>query len=153
MRLTLIFSERDSMSRKATKEDAQIGKVDVFRGISFDDWLKLFMQVCSGSLLSCCVLWLILGTSIAFFLLEVNTTSQMKSFDISWSQTHIKLVSDRTLFDWQSSVSITPLGSSYCLSSSPFLSVACGLAAGQHPAVVEQARKLITVHQFNNEPL
>ena len=88
------------MSRKATKGDAQIGKVDVFRGISFDDWLKLFMQVCSDSLLPCCGLWLILGTSIAFFLLdEVNTTSQMKFFDISWSQTHIKLVSDRTLFD------------------------------------------------------
>jgi general transcription factor 3C polypeptide 3 (transcription factor C subunit 4) len=150
----LIFSERDSMSRKATKGDAQIGKVDVFRGISFDDWLKLFMQVCSDSILLCCALWLILGTSIAFFLLdEVNTTLQMKSFDISWSQTHIKLVSDRTLFDWQSSVSTTPLGSSYCLSSSSFLPVACGLAAGQHITVVEQARKLITVHQFNNEPL
>ena len=148
----MIFLERDSMSRKATKGDAQIGKVDVFRGISFDDWLKLFMQVCSDSLL----LWSLVdtGTSIAFFLLdEVNTTSQMKSFDISWSQTHIKLVSDRTLFDWQSSVSITPLGFSYCLSSWSFLPVACGLAAGQHAAVVEQARKLITVHQFNNEPL
>ncbi|EDR05756.1 uncharacterized protein LACBIDRAFT_329309 [Laccaria bicolor S238N-H82] len=94
--------ECDSMSRKVTKGDTQIGKfkVDVFREISFDDWLKLFMQ--------------------------------MKSSDISMSQTHIKIVSDRTI---------------------RLAIITCGLAAGQHTAVVEQAHKLITVHQFNNEPL
>ena len=37
----------------ATKGD---GKVDMFRGISFDDWLKLFMQVGSDSLALLCPL-------------------------------------------------------------------------------------------------
>lgn len=107
--------ERDSMSRKATKGDAQIGKVDVFRGISFDDWLKLFMQYC--------------------FLL-----TRRGQYDVADEiLRHIMVSNAYQARERQDSIRLAI--------------ITCGLAAGQHTAVVEQARKLITVHQFNNEPL
>ena len=62
-----------------------------------------------------------------------------------------------SLFDWQLSLSITSLSSSYRLSTPSFPSLACGLAEGPHVVTVEQAHKLVTVHlqytNFNNEPL
>ena len=39
LKLTLIFLGCDNMLRKATEGDAQIGKVDVFRGISLHDYV------------------------------------------------------------------------------------------------------------------
>lgn len=44
--------ERDSLARSNTRAKQQAtskvgsGSVDVFRGVSFDDWLKMIMQVC-----------------------------------------------------------------------------------------------------------
>ncbi|EDR04660.1 uncharacterized protein LACBIDRAFT_304399 [Laccaria bicolor S238N-H82] len=107
--------EHDSMSRKATKGEVQIGKVDVFRGISFDDWLKLFMQYC--------------------FLL-----TRQGQYDIADEiLRHILVSNAYQARERQDSIRLAI--------------ITCGLAAGQHTAVVVQARKLITVHQFNNEPL
>ena len=107
---------------------------------------KLFKQVCSNSLLLCS--FVDTGDQYCFIL------TQRGQYDVAdaifW---HIMVLNayQACLFNWQLSVSIIPLGFSYCLSSSSFLPVACGLAAGQHTAVIEQGRKLITVHQFNNE--
>jgi general transcription factor 3C polypeptide 3 (transcription factor C subunit 4) len=64
-------------------------------------------------------------------------------------------VSCGTVFDWQPSVSISEHHSPWLFVLSELIvisALACGLAAGQDAAVVEQARNLITVHQFN-EPL
>lgn len=37
---------RDAMARQAAKSGGSAaGSVDVFRGVSFDDWLRIFMQV------------------------------------------------------------------------------------------------------------
>ncbi|EDR07780.1 uncharacterized protein LACBIDRAFT_297936 [Laccaria bicolor S238N-H82] len=112
---SLTWVERDSMSRKVTKGDAQIGKVDVFRGISFDDWLKLFMQYC--------------------FIL-----TRRGQYDVADEiLRHIMVSNAYQARERQDSIRLAI--------------ITCGLAAGQHFAVVEQARKLITIHQFNNEPL
>lgn len=37
--------ERDSLARKSARSGEKPGAVNVFRGINFDDWLRLFMQV------------------------------------------------------------------------------------------------------------
>jgi general transcription factor 3C polypeptide 3 (transcription factor C subunit 4) len=37
--------ERDSLARKSARGGSKMEAVNVFRGISFDDWLRLFMQV------------------------------------------------------------------------------------------------------------
>ena len=37
--------ERDSLARKSSRHGEKPDAVDVFRGVSFDDWLQLFMQV------------------------------------------------------------------------------------------------------------
>lgn len=39
------FAERDSLARKSAKSGEKVVGVNVFRGISFDDWLRIFMQV------------------------------------------------------------------------------------------------------------
>jgi general transcription factor 3C polypeptide 3 (transcription factor C subunit 4) len=39
--------EHDAMTRKAKRADARLEKVNMYRGVSFDDWLRLFMQVSS----------------------------------------------------------------------------------------------------------
>ncbi|PBK91165.1 TPR-like protein [Armillaria gallica] len=38
--------ENDSMSEKASRSDKKDEKIDIFRGVSFDDWLRVFMQYC-----------------------------------------------------------------------------------------------------------
>ncbi|KAF8153752.1 hypothetical protein B0H34DRAFT_65394 [Crassisporium funariophilum] len=38
--------ELDSLARKSVKGGEKLGQVTVFRGVSFDDWLRLFMQYC-----------------------------------------------------------------------------------------------------------
>ena len=37
--------ERDNLARKSARSGEKSGAVNVFRGINFDDWLRLFMQV------------------------------------------------------------------------------------------------------------
>ena len=43
--LLISYLERDSQARKSGKSGTATGGVDVFRGLSFDDWLRIFMQV------------------------------------------------------------------------------------------------------------
>lgn len=39
------MSGREDLAKKATKRGEKPGAVEVFRGVSFDDWLRVFMQV------------------------------------------------------------------------------------------------------------
>ena len=50
--ITFYVLERDSLARKSARSGEKPGAVNVFRGINFDDWLRLFMQV-FPSFLSC----------------------------------------------------------------------------------------------------
>jgi len=43
--ITLYVLERDSLARKSARSGEKHAAVNVFRGINFDDWLRLFMQV------------------------------------------------------------------------------------------------------------
>lgn len=43
--IALYILERDSLARKSARSGEKHGAVNVFRGINFDDWLRLFMQV------------------------------------------------------------------------------------------------------------
>jgi hypothetical protein len=43
--ITFYVLERDSLARKSARSGEKPGAVNVFRGINFDDWLRLFMQV------------------------------------------------------------------------------------------------------------
>lgn len=43
--LWLIYAERDKHLRKLKDDSQQPGRVDSFRGVSFENWLRLFMQV------------------------------------------------------------------------------------------------------------
>ena len=42
---TYFCLERDSLSRKSARSGQKSDAVDNFRGVSFDDWLRLIMQV------------------------------------------------------------------------------------------------------------
>jgi hypothetical protein len=42
---TYFCLERDSLSRKSARSGQKGDAVDNFRGVSFDDWLRLIMQV------------------------------------------------------------------------------------------------------------
>lgn len=42
---THLCPERDSLARKSAKSGQKSDAVDDFRGVLFDDWLRLFMQV------------------------------------------------------------------------------------------------------------
>ena len=42
---TYFCLERDSLSRKSARNGQKGDAVDNFRGVSFDDWLRLIMQV------------------------------------------------------------------------------------------------------------
>ena len=43
--ITFYVLERDNLARKSARSGEKPGAVNVFRGINFDDWLRLFMQV------------------------------------------------------------------------------------------------------------
>ncbi|TFK37274.1 hypothetical protein BDQ12DRAFT_736397 [Crucibulum laeve] len=104
--------EREGMARKAAKHDDK--GVDVFRGVSFDDWLRLFMQY-------------------AFLL------TKRGEYDLADEVLrHIMVSNAYQLPERQDSIRIALM--------------TCALTTQRHTIVVEQARKLITLHQFNNEP-
>ncbi|KAG5653250.1 hypothetical protein H0H81_001507 [Sphagnurus paluster] len=100
--------EHDQLTKKSKKA------VDVFRGVSFNNWLRLIMQYC--------------------FLL-----TQRGQFEVTEEILRHILVSNayqsRTRQDTIRIALIT-----------------CAIAEQRPNIVVEQARKLITMHQFNNEP-
>ena len=41
----MVLIERDKHSRKGKDDSTSYEKVNHFRGVSFDDWLRVFMQV------------------------------------------------------------------------------------------------------------
>jgi general transcription factor 3C polypeptide 3 (transcription factor C subunit 4) len=43
--MNLPGAEHDGILRKAKGKNVDSGRIDVFRGVHFDDWLRVFMQV------------------------------------------------------------------------------------------------------------
>ncbi|PPQ91090.1 hypothetical protein CVT25_013128 [Psilocybe cyanescens] len=107
--------ERDSLARKSAKSGEKIVGVNIFRGISFDDWLRIFMQYC--------------------FMLtrrgQYDTAEEILR--------HIMVSNAYQAKERQDSIRLAL--------------ITCAIAGERYDIVVEQARKLITQHQFNNEPL
>lgn len=42
---SLLYKEREDLAKRVLKREDKSGAVNVFRGVSFDDWLRIFMQV------------------------------------------------------------------------------------------------------------
>ncbi|RDB18196.1 Transcription factor tau subunit sfc4 [Hypsizygus marmoreus] len=101
--------EHDTLSRKSARDKA----VDVFRGVSFADWLRLITQYC--------------------FLL--TTRGQYEVADEILR--HILVSNAYQARERQDTIRLAL--------------IACAIAEQRPTVVVEHARKLITVHQFNNE--
>ncbi|KAI0730796.1 TPR-like protein [Earliella scabrosa] len=102
---------RDSLARKAAKSE----NVNTFRGISFDDWMRLFMHYC--------------------FLL-----TRRGQYDLANEILRHLLFSNA--YQSRSSQDSIRLGL-----------ITCAIHVDQFQTVVEQCRKLVNGHQFNNEPL
>ncbi|TCD69113.1 transcription factor TFIIIC subunit tfc4 [Steccherinum ochraceum] len=88
--------------------------VDNFRTITFDDWLRLFMQ------------YAFLLTSRDEFDFAVEILKH-----ISWSNAFQNRAAQDTI---------------------RFAIITCAIHGDRYPVAVEQARKLVNTHQFNNEP-
>jgi len=103
---------RDTMGQNT--QGAKGKYVDNFRTISFDKWLRLFMQH-------------------AFLLAKRDEFDYAVEIlrHVSWSNAF----QDRNSQD-----------------SIRFAIITCAIHANRYPVAVEQARKLINTHQFNNEP-
>ncbi|KAG6843906.1 hypothetical protein H0H87_011895, partial [Tephrocybe sp. NHM501043] len=102
--------EQDTLSRKSAKDRA----VDVFRGVSFTDWLRVIIQYC--------------------FVL-----TRRGQFEAAEEILRHVLVSNAYQARRRQDTIRIAL-------------IACAILDQRPTIVVEQARKLITVHQFNNEP-
>ncbi|KNZ78575.1 Transcription factor tau subunit sfc4, partial [Termitomyces sp. J132] len=102
--------EQDSLSKKSAKDRA----VDIFRGVSFSEWLRVIMQYC--------------------FLLTRRDQYEVADEILR----HILVSNAYQARQRQDTIRIAL--------------IACAIAAKRPNIVVEQARKLITVYQFNNEP-
>ncbi|KAF8895474.1 hypothetical protein BD779DRAFT_1499735 [Infundibulicybe gibba] len=105
--------DHDLLAKKKSKEGST-QEVDVFRGVSFDDWLRLFMQYC-------------------FLLTRRGQYEQADEI-----LRHIMLSNPYQTRERQDSIRIAL--------------ITCAISVRRHSIVVEQVRKLITAHQFNNEP-
>ncbi|KAF8631751.1 hypothetical protein AX15_002207 [Amanita polypyramis BW_CC] len=104
--------EHDTLSKKAGK--SKVVGVQVFRGVNFDEWLKLFMQYA--------------------FLLTKRDQYEIADEVLR----HILVSNAYQSRERQDSIRIAL--------------ITCAIHAERHTVVVEHARKLITTHQFNNEP-
>ncbi|KAJ7734190.1 hypothetical protein DFH07DRAFT_129989 [Mycena maculata] len=104
----------ESTARK-TRSGDRYNRVDVFRGVSFDDWLRLFFQY-------------------AFIVTEAGNYETADEV-----LRHLLMSSAYQLPKTQDTIRIALM--------------TCASAAGQFPVVVEQSRKLLTNHQFHNDPL
>ncbi|KAL4243959.1 Transcription factor Tfc4/TFIIIC-102/Sfc4 [Abortiporus biennis] len=104
---------RDTI-RKAKSDVGQSRAVDSFRTISFDDWLRLFMQY-------------------AFVL--------TKRGDFELAHEILRHVSYSNAFQSRNAQDTIRLAI-----------ITCAIAANKPEVSVEQSRKLINTHQFNNEP-
>ncbi|KAF9459393.1 hypothetical protein BDZ94DRAFT_1199583 [Collybia nuda] len=102
----------DTLAKKPAKGEDKA--VDVFRGVSFSDWLRVFMQYC--------------------FILTRKGQYELADEILR----HILVSNAYQARERQDCIRIAL--------------ITCAIATQQPTVVVEQARKLITVHQFNNEP-
>ncbi|KAG6826536.1 hypothetical protein H0H92_015434, partial [Tricholoma furcatifolium] len=102
--------EQDTLSKKSAKDRA----VDVFRGVSFSEWLHIIMQYC--------------------FILTKRSQFELAEEILR----HILVSNAYQSRQRQDTIRIAL--------------IACAITDQRPALVVEQARKLITVHQFNNEP-
>ncbi|KAF8060194.1 hypothetical protein FPV67DRAFT_1513697 [Lyophyllum atratum] len=102
--------EHDTLTRKSARDKA----VNVFRGVSFSDWLRVIMQYC--------------------FVLTARG-----QFEAAEEILRHVLVSNAYQARQRQDTIRMAL-------------IACAMKDQRPTIVVEQARKLITVHQFNNEP-
>ncbi|KAF9450761.1 TPR-like protein, partial [Macrolepiota fuliginosa MF-IS2] len=107
--------EREDLAKKASRRGEKPGAVEVFRGVSFDDWLRVFMQYS--------------------FLLTKQGQSDL-AYEIL---NHILLSNAYQTRARQDVIRLS------------LITVA--IATRDYRTAVEHARKLITAHQFNNEPL
>ncbi|KAI0072549.1 TPR-like protein [Panus rudis PR-1116 ss-1] len=105
---------RDALARKSKASGSSNTYLDHFRGISFDDWLRLFMQY-------------------AFLL--------TKRGDFELAHEVLRHISFSNPFQNREKQDIIRLAI-----------VACAIGGDQPGVIVEQARKLVNTHQFNNEP-
>ncbi|KAI0696177.1 TPR-like protein [Cytidiella melzeri] len=99
---------RDTMAKKA-------GVLELFRTISFSDWLRMFMQY-------------------AF-----NLTKRDRYDEASEILRHITYSNAFQVRSYQDTIR--------------FALISCSIAAKRYDIAVEQSRKLVNTHQFNNEPL
>ncbi|KAG9310821.1 hypothetical protein JVU11DRAFT_8674 [Chiua virens] len=112
-RLELV--ERDKHLRKLKDDSQQPGRVDSFRGISFENWLRLFMQYA----------FILTGRGECELADEVLRHILMSNgYRSKEKQVIIRLAI-----------------------------ITCAIAVENYAVVVEQCRKLINIHQFNNEPV
>ncbi|KAG6915765.1 hypothetical protein DXG01_009970 [Tephrocybe rancida] len=102
--------EQDSLSKKSSKDRT----VDVFRGVSFSDWLRVIMQYC----------------------FVLTRRGQFEAAEEILR--HILVSNAYQARQRQDTIRIAL--------------ISCAILDQRPTIVVEQARKLITVHQFNNEP-
>ncbi|KXN83202.1 Transcription factor tau subunit sfc4 [Leucoagaricus sp. SymC.cos] len=107
--------ERDDLAKRATKRGEKSGAVEVFRGVSFDNWLRIFMQYS--------------------FLLTKQGQSEL-AYEVL---NHILL---SNVYQTRARQDIIRLS---------LITVA--IAIRDYRGAVDHSRKLITAHQFNNEPL
>ncbi|KAH7927002.1 TPR-like protein [Leucogyrophana mollusca] len=111
-RLELI--EQDKHIRKNKDSTQQPSRVDNFRGVSFENWLRIFMQYA--------------------FMLAKRHEHELAGEVLR----HILLSNAYRSRDLQDTIRLAI--------------ISCALFANNYSIVVEQCRKLITGHQFNNEP-
>ncbi|KDQ49967.1 hypothetical protein JAAARDRAFT_42458 [Jaapia argillacea MUCL 33604] len=100
--------------RGGQKSKESASKVEVFRGVSFEDWLRLFMQY-------------------AFLLTKRNEYDSAE--EVIRHVMYSNAYQERTIQDTLRLTLIT-----------------CAVSANRHAVIVEQSRRLINIHQFNNEP-
>ncbi|KAG8215367.1 hypothetical protein J3R82DRAFT_8964 [Butyriboletus roseoflavus] len=112
-RLELI--ERDKHLRKSKDDSQQPGKVNSFRGVSFENWLRLFMQYA--------------------FILAKRGEYELADEVLR----HILMSNGYRSKEKQVTIRLAI--------------ITCAMAVENYAVVVEQCRKLINTHQFNNEPI
>lgn len=143
---------RDSLSRKSKVDGTSSQTLDSFRKISFDDWLRLFMQVCPR------LITIDVASSPGGPQYTFNLTKRGQYDDAQDILRHVIYSNAFQKRGYQDSIRCA-LMSEHIRSSMSFvfflttLLQACSIAADRPDVVVEQSRKLINAHQYNNEPL
>ncbi|KIM61704.1 hypothetical protein SCLCIDRAFT_1215803 [Scleroderma citrinum Foug A] len=111
----LELNERDRHNRRSKDDGTSCEKVSHFRGVSFDDWLRIFMQYA--------------------FILSKRGDDELAEEVLR----HILMSNAYRSKETQVTIRLAI--------------ITCSIYVGNHASAVEQCRKLINTHQFNNEPL